>query len=336
MSVVELDGLRKSYGDVTALRGVDLTVESGEVFGFLGPNGAGKSTTINIMLDFASPTAGEVRVLGEDPQRDSVPVRERTGSLLEGYGVYEHLTAREHVEHAIETRSADDDPDELIARVNLEGAAERRAGGFSKGMKQRLALAVALVDDPELLVLDEPSTGLDPNGARTLREIVREERERGATVFFSSHILEQVEAVADEVGILYDGEIVAEDSVESLRDELGAGSTLVVDLSGDPEPLAGIETLQGVRDVAFPDGRLEAVCDDADAKLRVLNRVSEAGRLGEFDVREASLGEVFSKYTDGDGATGDPAANGAPRVEADGGAASTADGPASVSDGGDR
>ena len=305
MSVVELDGLRKTYGDVTALRGVDLTVETGEVFGFLGPNGAGKSTTINIMLDFASPTEGEARVLGEDPRRDSVAVRRRTGSLLEGYGVYEHLTAREHLTHAIETRGADDDPDELIGRVNLEDAADRRAGGFSKGMKQRLALAVALVDEPELLVLDEPSTGLDPNGARTLRDIVREERDRGATVFFSSHILEQVEAVADEVGILYDGEIVAEDSVDNLRDELGAGSTLVVELTGDPDPLADIDRIEGVRDVTFPDGRLEAVCDDADTKLRVLNRVSETGRLGEFDVHEASLGEVFSRYTRGDGTGGD-------------------------------
>jgi ABC-2 type transport system ATP-binding protein len=311
MSVVELDGLRKTYGDVTALRGVDLTVEAGEVFGFLGPNGAGKSTTINIMLDFASPTEGEARVLGEDPQRGSVAVRRRTGSLLEGYGVYEHLTAREHLTHAIQTRGADDDPDELIGRVNLEDAADRRAGGFSKGMKQRLALAVALVDEPELLVLDEPSTGLDPNGARTLRDIVREERDRGATVFFSSHILEQVEAVADEVGILYDGEIVAEDSVDNLRDELGAGSTLVVELTGDPDPLADIDRIEGVRDVTFPDGRLEAVCDDADTKLRVLNRVSETGRLGEFDVHEASLGEVFSRYTRGDGTGGD----------ADGGAA---------------
>jgi len=315
MSVVELDGLRKTYGDVTALRGVDLTVEAGEVFGFLGPNGAGKSTTINIMLDFASPTEGEARVLGEDPQCGSVAVRRRTGSLLEGYGVYEHLTAREHLTHAIETRGADDDPDELIGRVNLEDAADRRAGGFSKGMKQRLALAVALVDEPELLVLDEPSTGLDPNGARTLRDIVREERDRGATVFFSSHILEQVEAVADEVGILYDGEIVAEDSVDNLRDELGAGSTLVVELTGDPDPLADIDRIEGVRDVTFPDGRLEAVCDDADTKLRVLNRVSETGRLGEFDVHEASLGEVFSRYTRGDG-TGDGTGG-----DADGGAA---------------
>ena len=315
MSVVELDGLRKTYGDVTALRGVDLTVEAGEVFGFLGPNGAGKSTTINIMLDFASPTEGEARVLGEDPQRGSVAVRRRTGSLLEGYGVYEHLTAREHLTHAIETRGADDDPDELIGRVNLKDAADRRAGGFSKGMKQRLALAVALVDEPELLVLDEPSTGLDPNGARTLRDIVREERDRGATVFFSSHILEQVEAVADEVGILYDGEIVAEDSVDNLRDELGAGSTLVVELTGDPDPLADIDRIEGVRDVTFPDGRLEAVCDDADTKLRVLNRVSETGRLGEFDVHEASLGEVFSRYTRGDG-TGDGTGG-----DADGGAA---------------
>jgi ABC-2 type transport system ATP-binding protein len=315
MSVVDITDLRKSYGDVTALRGVDLTVEDGEVFGFLGPNGAGKSTTINIMLDFAQPTAGDVRVFGQDPQRESVAVRRRTGSLLEGYGVYEHLTAREHLEHAIEVRGADDDPDELVARVDLEGEADRPAGGFSKGMKQRLALAVALVDDPELLVLDEPSTGLDPNGARTLRRIVGEERDRGATVFFSSHILEQVEAVADEVGILYDGEIVAEDSVENLRAELGAGSTLVVDLTGDPDPLAGVDGLAGVREVTFPDGRLEAVCEDADSKLRVLNRVSEAGLLGEFDVREASLGEVFSQYTDGEAADGDGTAAG-PEVEA--------------------
>ena len=209
MTAIELDDVHKSFGDVRALRGVDLEVEEGEVFGFLGPNGAGKSTTINILLDFVRPDQGDVRVLDQDAGESTVAVRERTGVLPEGFDLYKRLTAREHLRFAIESKDSDQKPYPLLERVGLEDAIDRKAGGFSTGMRQRLALAMALVGDPELLILDEPTSGLDPNGARELREIVEAEAADGTTVFFSSHILGQVEAVCDRVGIIRDGELVA-------------------------------------------------------------------------------------------------------------------------------
>jgi ABC-2 type transport system ATP-binding protein len=301
--VVEIAGLRKEFGDVTALRGVDLSVEPGEVYGFLGPNGAGKSTTINVLLDFTKPTSGSVRAFGMDAAEESVAIRRRTGTLLEGYGAYPRLTGREHVEHAIAVTDAADDPDELLERVDLAGDADRAAGGYSKGMRQRMAIAVALVGDPDLLVLDEPTTGLDPNGARTLRETVREVADDGTTVFFSSHILEQVEAVADRIGILLDGELVAEGGVTELRRELGAGTTLVVDVGAAPDGLlAELETLEGVREATFADGHVEVTCDgDGTTKLAALNAVADAGVYRDFTVREASLSDVFSEYTENGG-----------------------------------
>jgi ABC-2 type transport system ATP-binding protein len=301
MSVIEVNNLTKLYGDVIAVNDLSLSVASGEVFGFLGPNGAGKSTTINAMLDFTTPTSGSVSVFGHDVHETSVDVRRRSGLLLEGYGAYPRLTGREHVEHAIATKNSDDDPDELLARVGLTEASDRRAGGYSKGMRQRMAIAVALVGSPELLVFDEPSTGLDPNGARRLREIVAEEAERGATVFFSSHILEQVEAVADSIAILRDGELMASGDVTRLRKNLGMGTTIELDVTEVTDGLLdGVRALDGVRDVTTRNSTVEVACDGTgETKLRVLNTAANANVYRDFAVRETSLDDVFSQYTEG-------------------------------------
>ena len=166
MPAIETTGLTRRFDELVAVDALDLSVAEGEVFGFLGPNGAGKSTTINILLGFLDPSEGSATVLGHDATRDSRAVRRRIGLLPEGFAPYENLTGREHVRSAIETKDADDDPDELIARVGLDAeAARREAGGYSKGMTQRLVLAMALAGEPDLLVLDEPTTGLDPAGA---------------------------------------------------------------------------------------------------------------------------------------------------------------------------
>jgi ABC-2 type transport system ATP-binding protein len=186
MPAIELDGVTKRFGDVIAVDELSMTVPEGEVFGFLGPNGAGKSTTINVLLDFVRPTAGTVSVLGMDAQERSVDVRERTGVLPEGFSVYDRLTGRQHIEFAIESKEVDADPDAVLDRVGLDGEGDRKAGGYSKGMSQRLALGMALVGEPELLILDEPSSGLDPAGAKEMRDIVREEADRGANVLLES------------------------------------------------------------------------------------------------------------------------------------------------------
>ncbi|MFD1571826.1 ABC transporter ATP-binding protein [Halorubrum laminariae] len=214
---IEASAVTKEYGDVRAVDSLDLTVKHGETYGFLGPNGAGKSTTIGLLLDYLRPTSGTVRVLGHDPRRDIVKVHDRVGVLPDRFGLYDDRSARQHVAFVTETKRVDEDPAVLLERVGLGDAVDDDAGDFSSGMEQRLALAMALVGDPELLILDEPFGGLDPHGVRRVREIVHEETQRGATVFFSSHVLGQVELVCDRIGVLHEGQLVAEGTLDELR-----------------------------------------------------------------------------------------------------------------------
>jgi ABC-2 type transport system ATP-binding protein len=300
MTAIELDGLRKEYGDLVALDSVDLTVTEGEVFGFLGPNGAGKSTTINILLDFVRPTDGSAKVFGHDVRAESEAVRERVGVLPEGYEVYERLTGREHMQFVIESKDADDDPAELLDRVGIPDAIDQRAGSYSKGMKQRLVLAMALVGEPDLLILDEPTTGLDPNGARKMRELIREESKRGATVFFSSHILGQVESVCDTVGILQDGKLIAKDSVEDLRDKQGDVELVVTVADPDlvDDSLAAVRDLSTVSTVTVEDNRITINCEGG-SKMEILNTFEDNGVTVEnFETHEASLEDLFTSYTE--------------------------------------
>ncbi|WP_418281391.1 ATP-binding cassette domain-containing protein [Halorubrum sp. DTA98] len=311
MTAIELRGVTKEFADVTAVRDLDLTVEEGEVYGFLGPNGAGKSTTINMVLDLVRPTAGTVTVLGRDATTDSVEIRRRTGVLPEGFSVYERLSGRKHVEFAIESKDADVDPDAVLERVGLGDDGDRTAGGYSKGMQQRLALGMALVGDPDLLILDEPSSGLDPAGAKEMREIVREEADRGATVFFSSHVLGQVDAVCDRVGIMREGELVAQDSVEGLREAVGGEETLEIETAGaSDEDLAAVRALDDVSRVDR-DGDTVIVSCASGVKTRVLAELEDAGvDVEDFRTEAASLEDLFLAYTEGDAPEGaeEPAA----------------------------
>lgn len=299
MAAMEFQGVTKRFRSTTALHDLDLTVEDGEIYGFLGPNGAGKSTTINIALDFVRPTSGNVTVLGENSQRDSVSVRQRVGVLPDDFHVYDRLSGRQHLRFAIESKNAGDDPDVIAERVGIAEAIGRTAGGYSKGMKQRLTLGMALAGEPELLILDEPSTGLDPNGAKQMRDIIREENARGATVFFSSHILEQVDAVCDRVGILRDGSLVAEDSISALRDAVGLGSTLEIEVSGDPEGIEDrLTALSGITSVEV-GGSVITVRSNDGSKSAVLKTVEEYGLgIEDFSTTDASLEDLFMAYTE--------------------------------------
>ncbi|MFP4627544.1 MAG: ATP-binding cassette domain-containing protein [Halobacteriales archaeon] len=297
MPPIELRDLTKHFGDVVAVDGLDLEIEDGEIFGFLGPNGAGKTTTIDVMLDFVRPTSGQVRLFGMDPREHARAVRQRTGVLPEGFGVYERLTGHRHVEFVIESKGTGEDPMAMLERTGIADAADRKAGGYSTGMKQRLGLAMALVGDPDLLILDEPSTGLDPNGAREMRTVIREERDRGATVFFSSHILEQVEAICDRVGILRNGRLVAEDTIEGLRRAVGDGGSIVV-TTDDPEGAAELAgTVDGVAGVTVGGDQVRIAIGEAD-KIDLLQAI-EAGGIEVLDFRteEVALDELFRTYT---------------------------------------
>lgn len=301
MTAINLSDVTKRYEEETALDGVSLAVEEGEIYGFLGPNGAGKSTTINLLLDFIRPTEGDVRVFGLDAQANSLEIRKRCGILPEGVTLYDRLTGRQHVEFAIESKDVSDDPDALLERVGIADAAGRKVRGYSKGMAQRLALAAALVGQPDLLILDEPSTGLDPSGARDMRQIIRDERDRGATVFFSSHILGQVEAVCDRVGILRDGRMVAEDTVDGLRNSTSTQTTLRITLDQTPpDPAAAreaIEMIDGVSGVSGEGTSLIVSCDDR-VKSTVLRTIEDYEvTVEDFEMEESSLEDLFLAYT---------------------------------------
>jgi ABC-2 type transport system ATP-binding protein len=311
MSAIETNGLSKTFGeDVVALQDLDLTVEHGEVYGFLGPNGAGKSTTINLLLDFIHPTDGSARVLGRDVHEASVSIREDIGILPEGAQPYDRLTGREHLEFAMECKGVDGDVNALLDRVGLSrDDADRRAGGYSKGMAQRLGLGMALVGDPDLLILDEPSTGLDPSGMAEMRDLIRAEAADGTAVFFSSHILGEVEAVCDRVAILNEGRLVADDDIETLRDEFTGECEITLDVAEPPADGADVDgvdlaAVEGVVDAVVNDDRIAVTCQHPRVKVDVVRHLDDRFEVTDIIAEETSLESMFERYTNGEAAGG--------------------------------
>ena len=207
---IQVRDLRKSYGPVEAVRGISFSIERGEVFGLLGPNGAGKTTTVEILEGYRRRSGGEVSVLGSDPERRSRELQERIGIVLQSCGFYPRVTVREAVEHFAGIYPRPRDPAETIALVGLEDKSEARTGELSGGQRRRLDLALALVGDPELVFLDEPTTGFDPAARRTAWGVVRALKELDKTVLLTTHYLDEAQSLSDRVAIIKDGEIVAD------------------------------------------------------------------------------------------------------------------------------
>lgn len=206
-------GLTKTYGGTTVVDGLGLEIATGEVFGLLGPNGAGKTTTILMLLGLTEPTSGSMQVLGLDPRRNPLEVKRNVGYLPDAVGFYDDLTGRQNLRFTArlnQVEDADARIEELLGRVGLADAGDQRAGEYSRGMKQRLGLADALIKDPSILILDEPTTAIDPEGVAEILELIRSlAMDRGVTVLLSSHLLNQVQAVCDRVAIFVAGSVVA-------------------------------------------------------------------------------------------------------------------------------
>jgi ABC-2 type transport system ATP-binding protein len=242
---IEVENLRKDYGAQRAVRGISFSVRRGEVFGLLGPNGAGKTTTVEILEGYRERTAGRVAVLGMDPGPRPLALRERIGIVLQSSGLYRHLTVREAVSHWAGFYRAPRDVEETIAVSGLAAAAGRRTVTLSGGQQRRLDFALALVGDPELVFLDEPTTGFDPAARRQAWDTVRSLRDLGKTVLLTTHYLDEAQALADRVAIIKDGAILAEGAPGQLgdatrryrvawRDEAGVAQERETD---DPTPL---------------------------------------------------------------------------------------------------
>ena len=230
--VISIRGLRKSYGDSEAVRGIDLEVQAGEVFAFLGPNGAGKTTTVEILEGYRNRSGGEVSVLGEDPQRAGREWRERIGIVLQSCRLDPYLTVRESLGLYAGYYAHPRPIDEVIALVGLEGKADERASRLSGGQQRRLDVGMALIGDPELLFLDEPTTGFDPSARRQAWDVIAGLRDLGKTVFLTTHYMDEAQRLADRVTIIAKGEIVARGTPEDLGDRESQPATITYRLDG--------------------------------------------------------------------------------------------------------
>jgi ABC-2 type transport system ATP-binding protein len=288
--VVLTEDLTKFYGKHLGLDGLDLEVRSGEVFGFIGPNGAGKTTTIRLLLDLIRPTRGRLRVLGQDPRSGGATLRRRLSYLPGELPLDGRQSARELLTFLGNLRGgvAQGQIDRLAERLKLD--LSRPIRGLSKGNKQKVGLVQAFMGDPELLILDEPSSGLDPLLQQEFLAMVREVRASGRTVFMSSHVLAEVEHVADRVGILRAGRLVAVEDIEVLRQRFVRRVEICF---GAPVPAAAFQRLPGVRDVAVDGELLRCVVEgSADALVKAAAQFPVVSLLSH----EPDLEEIFLTY----------------------------------------
>jgi ABC-2 type transport system ATP-binding protein len=297
---IEVRGLVKRYGDLTAVGGVDLTVRTGDVYGYLGPNGAGKTTSLRMMLGLIRPTEGSVRLFGRDPMQ-SVQALEGVAGFVEAPTFYPYVNARRNLEMlaAYDGGGASERIDDALEMVDLTGRQRDKVGGYSHGMRQRLGIAAALLRDPKLLLLDEPATGLDPAGMRDMRLLIRRLADQGMTVLLSSHLLTEVEDICNRVAIVRQGRIVYEGEIAELK--RGAGTRYWLQTSDDERALAVCRAQPGVDDVLTEHGRISFSADE-DAAGALSQALVEAGALiHAMAPQTVTLEDLFFRFTEGDG-----------------------------------
>lgn len=243
--MIRVDGLHKSFGEVKAVSGVSFDAQDGRVTGLLGPNGAGKSTTLRILYTVLKPDAGNATIDGVDVVRDALAARGRIGTLPHGPGLYPHLTARENIAYyaklyGMSPEVIDERVQKVIDQLNIADFAERRTKGFSQGQRTKVSLARSLVHEPQNVILDEPSNGLDVMSTRALRELIRQLRNAGKCVLFSSHVMQEVAALCDEIVIIAEGQVALHDSPEGIRSITGCSDLeeAFVKAIGTVEPVA--------------------------------------------------------------------------------------------------
>jgi ABC-2 type transport system ATP-binding protein len=293
-SVISVNGLRKSYGELEAVRGIDLEVARGEIFAFLGPNGAGKTTTVEVLEGYRARTAGTVEVLGEDPGRVDRGWRERIGIVLQDSSMHAELTVRESLELFAGYYRRPREVQDTIALVGLGEKADERVSRLSGGQQRRLDVALALIGDPELLFLDEPTTGFDPSARRRAWDVVASLRDLGKTVFLTTHYMEEAQALADRVAIIAGGVIVAQGSPAEL-----AGQDAAARISFSlPPGVAGSDLPQALA-AGVRNGQVTLQADDPVPLLHELTSWALERRvpLSGLEVRRPSLEDVYLELT---------------------------------------
>jgi len=304
VSAIVARNLTKRYGDIRAVDDLDLSIERGMLYGFLGPNGAGKTTTIRMALGLIFPSGGEIEVLGEPVFASATPgVLRRVGALVEEPGFWRYLSGRRNLEYFARAAGPREDRDarfgridEVLRLVDLQDAAGKKVKAYSQGMRQRLGVALTMLGAPELLILDEPTNGLDPQGMRDMRRLMRRLADEGTTVFVSSHLLAEVEAICDRVGVLAQGRLVAEGPPSELR----AASDLVrIDVDDRDRSERILEALAGV--VIEPGRETLSIRLSAPATPASVNAALVGGgvAVNALVPQRASLEDVFIALVEG-------------------------------------
>lgn len=308
-NIIELTNVTKRYPTHTAVDDLSLSIRKGEIFGLLGPNGAGKSTTILMLLGLTDPTSGSVRVCGFDSTRNPIEVKRRTGYLPEDVGFYDDYTGLENLVYTAKLNGLRDSDarikaEELLTRVGLDQAANKKTGKYSRGMRQRLGLADVLIKDPEVIILDEPTLGIDPRGVDELLALIKHlSKENGLTVLLSSHHLHQVQEICDRVGLFVKGKLLAEGNVNALSQELFASEALTIEagVASTSSQAADLlhqklSDIEGVVRVQRNAGLFSVGCS-RDAASDIARVVVECGAdLKYLQKKEYGLDDIYNHY----------------------------------------
>lgn len=295
--VVETKNLTKRFRDVQAVDDLSMKVRKGEIYGFLGPNGAGKSTTIKMIMGLVRPSSGRALVNGKPVNDHDVEYRKDIGFLPERISFYDNLTPIQTLNFFCELRGADKSiVSSLIKDVGLESAANRKVGTFSKGMVQLVGVAQAMIGNPSIFILDEPTGGLDARWVKVVRDRLKALNEKGATIMFSSHILSEVQMLCNRVAVIDKGSLVVEDTIENISEHLHIRPRLWIQSSGLKAGLPGwVRSITGIEDVSVKGDSMLVTCD-ASLRLSILNAVQEGGlKIQDFKTLEPSLEEAFVK-----------------------------------------
>lgn len=283
-NTIEVNNLTKYYGKIRGIEDLTFSIKAGEIFGFLGPNGAGKTTTIRTLLGYLKPTRGNAYIFGQNIKDDIVEIKRNVGYIPGDLNFYGHLTARQFLKYFMSLRETQ--PvllDELVSIFDVP--LDRKIKGYSKGMKQKLGIIQAFMDDPDIVIMDEPTAGLDPLLQQKFYEFLKQQKKKGRTMFFSSHVLSEVDKICDRVGIIRDGKLVALEDVETLKSK--KGKVLRVKLKEDPE------TFDGPKDMKMKDGWLQfVVSDDIDYWIKQLAQYT----ILDLEINEFSLDDIFMHY----------------------------------------
>jgi len=302
--IIETTDLTKKYGDFVAVDSLNLQIKPGQIFGLLGPNGAGKTTTILMLLGLTEPTSGQVQVLGFDPTRQPLSIKSRAGYIPDQVGFYDELTAQENLVYiaklnGLSRHETSQRIDEALKKVGLTNVASQRVGTFSRGMRQRLGVADVLIKKPELIIMDEPTQGLDPELAHDFLDLIRELSDTGITILLSSHLLHQVQEVCDRVGLFHKGKMVLEGTVPELSQEvLGAEYHVRLQANGTGGSFADeLRNLSGVVEVKFDDPDHYTLVATRDLRAEAARTiVNSGGQLMALDIESLSLDDIYNAY----------------------------------------